>query len=56
MSLKFITAVESEAGFEEEVMNAPPTTLCICDVFTKWCGPCTALGKRVSNLSGDYIE
>ena len=55
-SLKFITAVKSEAEFEEKVWNAPKTTLAVCDVYNKWCGPCVALGKRLMNLSSDYLE
>ena len=55
-SLKFMTAVKSDAQWEEHVMQAPPTTLVVCDIYTKWCGPCVALGKRLSNLSADYLE
>ena len=55
-SLKFITAVKSEAQWDEQVMNAPSSTLCICDIYSKWCGPCVALGKRITNLSSDYME
>ena len=55
-SLKFIAAVKSEAQWEEMVMQAPPSTLCICDVYAKWCGPCTALGKRITNMASDYME
>ena len=55
-SLKFITAVKSDAEFEEHVMSAPRSTLCVCDVYAKWCGPCIALGKRLTNLSSDYMD
>jgi thiol-disulfide isomerase/thioredoxin len=55
-SLKFVTAVKSEAQFEEQVVTTTATTLCVCDVYAKWCGPCVALGKRISNLSSDYLE
>ena len=37
-------------------MEAPASTLCICDVYAKWCGPCVALGKRITNLASDYME
>ena len=56
MSLKFIKSVTSEVEWDQEVVKAPATQLCVCDIYTSWCGPCTALNKRVSNLSGDYIE
>ena len=55
-SLKFITAVKSEAQWKEQVMEAPASTLCVCDIYQKWCGPCVALGKRITNLSSDYME
>ena len=55
-SLKFITAVKSEAQWDEQVMSAPGSTLCVCDIYSKWCGPCVALGKRITNLSSDYME
>ena len=37
-------------------MKAPTTTLCVCDIYAEWCGPCVSLNKRLANLSGDYIE
>ena len=55
-SLKFIVKCETELDFKDEVERAPASTLCVCDVYAKWSGPCTALNKRVSNMSGDYIE
>jgi len=56
MSLKFIVPVGTQAEWEEQVQNAPATQLCVVDVHTKWCGPCVALGKRITNLSSDYID
>lgn len=56
MSLKFITVVDSEKKWQETIISAAPTTLCVLDVHAGWCGPCTGLGKRITNLSGDMIE
>ena len=55
-SLKFITAIKTKEDWEEQVMKAPTTTLCVCDIYAEWCGPCVSLNKRVANLSGDFIE
>ena len=55
-SLKFITAIKTKEEWEEQVMKAPTTTLCVCDIYAEWCGPCVSLGKRLANLSGDFIE
>lgn len=56
MSLKFITPLTSDVEFKNEVLDAGPSCLCVVDVHAQWCGPCTGLGKRLTNLSGDYIE
>ena len=55
-SQKFISAVKSDEAWEEQVQQAAPSTLLVCDIYAKWCGPCIALGKRLSNLSSDYLE
>jgi len=55
-SQKFIVAVKSEKDWQEQVMQAPGTQLCVCDIYSKWCGPCVALDKRILNLSSDFAE
>ena len=55
-SLKFIMALVNDKEFSEEVLTAPPEMLCVIDVHAEWCGPCTGLGKRITNLSSDYME
>jgi len=55
-SLKFITAIKTKEEWDEQVMKAPTTTLCVCDIYAEWCGPCVSLNKRLANLSGDFIE
>ena len=37
-SQKFITKVETEAEWSEQVERAPASTLCVCDVYAKWSG------------------
>jgi thiol:disulfide interchange protein len=56
MSLKFIQPITSEKEFREQVAEQPPTTLCFLDVHAEWCGPCTGLGKRLTNISSDLME
>jgi len=53
MSLRFIASVKDDAGWRSVVRNAPKTTLCVCDVYTAWCGPCTALENKLQQL---YVE
>ena len=55
-SQKFMMSIKSHKEWEEKVANAQPQILNVIDVYAEWCGPCTGLGKRLNNLSGDYIE
>ena len=55
-SLKFVTPVKSDTDWEEQITQAASTTLCVVDVYARWCGPTVALGKRITNLSSDYME
>ena len=55
-SMKFITAVKTEAEWQEAVERTTPATLCVCDIHSQWGGPCTALGKAILNMSSDYAE
>jgi thioredoxin-like negative regulator of GroEL len=55
MSLKFIVSVSDNTSWQNVVVNAPPTTLCVVDVFTEWCGPCTALDHKLQQLHVDLV-
>ena len=56
MSQKFITPLVSDVDWKTKVLDAEPTCLAVVDVHAQWCGPCTGLGKRLINLSGDFME
>lgn len=56
MSQKFIAPLVSDVDWKTKVLDAEPTCLAVVDVHAQWCGPCTGLGKRLINLSGDFME
>ena len=49
----WIASVKDDTGWKNVVLNAPKTTLCVVDVYTEWCGPCTALEKKLRLLKQD---
>ena len=55
-SMKFVSLVSSDVEFAQQVLEAPASTLCVVDAYAEWCGPCTGLGKKITNMAGDYIE
>jgi len=55
MALKFASHATDNDTWKETVLDAGPT-LCVIDAYSKWCGPCDALNKRVQNLYQDLIE
>eukprot|EP00322_Chrysochromulina_rotalis_P003562 CAMPEP_0115861942 /NCGR_PEP_ID=MMETSP0287-20121206/17920_1 /TAXON_ID=412157 /ORGANISM="Chrysochromulina rotalis, Strain UIO044" /LENGTH=116 /DNA_ID=CAMNT_0003316347 /DNA_START=59 /DNA_END=409 /DNA_ORIENTATION=- len=56
MSMKFIVTANNEEEWKTKVLAAEPQVLNVVDVYAGWCGPCTGLGKRINNCSGDYID
>eukprot|EP00325_Prymnesiales_sp_UTEX-LB-985_P035135 CAMPEP_0174715684 /NCGR_PEP_ID=MMETSP1094-20130205/21910_1 /TAXON_ID=156173 /ORGANISM="Chrysochromulina brevifilum, Strain UTEX LB 985" /LENGTH=112 /DNA_ID=CAMNT_0015915297 /DNA_START=123 /DNA_END=461 /DNA_ORIENTATION=- len=46
----------SDKDFSEKVLSAPPEMLSVIDVHAEWCGPCTGLAKRITNLSSDFMD
>lgn len=54
-SQKFITLLASDTEFAQQVLEAGPT-LCVCDIYSAYFGPCTALGKKLLNMSGDLMD
>eukprot|EP00967_Tisochrysis_lutea_P036600 scaffold44093_cov31-Tisochrysis_lutea.AAC.1 len=56
MSLKFITDVKDDESWESVVIQAPSSTLCVIDVYTQWCGPCTALDHKLQQLHIELVN